>query len=428
VVLIPSYPSALLPGPAIHSSQTFSRTSPVPTQVQLTRSLTDMLSKLSLLAFASAVLAQTEGAQSLTQALNSSAQLSSLAGVLGLPSLAQFVASLGSAKDVTILAPSNEAFQAVGNETLSALTANEGLLTALLQYHVLNGTFLSSAITNQSTFVPTLLTNQLFTNVTGGQVVNAKTTGDNVTFFSGLLANSSVSQADVNFTGGVIHVIDRLLVLPEVPSETLAAAGLTSLRGALNKTNLIEAVDTTPDVTIFAPSNEAFRNIGSALANISDEDLTNVLSYHVVKGTVGYSSGLENGTTLTTLSGNNLTITIGEEGRIFVNSARVTIADVLVANGVVHVIDEVLNPGNTTIADPSDDEGEPGFPGASAVSDAPFTSGQPSATTSINDAATSAAAPGASSSSTAGAPGPMKTGAVGMGALFGAAAVYMINN
>jgi uncharacterized surface protein with fasciclin (FAS1) repeats len=145
---------------------------------------------------------------------------------------------------------------------------------------------------------------------------------------------------DVNFTGGVIHVIDRLLVLPEVPSETLAAAGLTSLRGALNKTNLIEAVDTTPDVTIFAPSNEAFRNIGSALANISDEDLTNVLSYHVVKGTVGYSSGLENGTTLTTLSGNNLTITIGEEGRIFVNSARVTIADVLVANGVVHVIDE----------------------------------------------------------------------------------------
>jgi uncharacterized surface protein with fasciclin (FAS1) repeats len=351
-----------------------------------------------------------------------------LAGVLGLPSLAQFVASLGSAKDVTILAPSNEAFQAVGNETLSALTANEGLLTALLQYHVLNGTFLSSAITNQSTFVPTLLTNQLFTNVTGGQVVNAKTTGDNVTFFSGLLANSSVSQADVNFTGGVIHVIDRLLVLPEVPSETLAAAGLTSLRGALNKTNLIEAVDTTPDVTIFAPSNEAFRNIGSALANISDEDLTNVLSYHVVKGTVGYSSGLENGTTLTTLSGNNLTITIGEEGRIFVNSARVTIADVLVANGVVHVIDEVLNPGNTTIADPSDDEGEPGFPGASAVSDAPFTSGQPSATTSINDAATSAAAPGTSSSSTAGAPGPMNTGAVGMGALFGAAAVYMMNN
>jgi hypothetical protein len=64
-----------------------------------------------------------------------------------------------------------------------------------LQYHVLNGSILSSAITNQSQFVPTLLTNQLFTNVTGGQVVEAVASGGNVTFFSGLLANSTVTQA-----------------------------------------------------------------------------------------------------------------------------------------------------------------------------------------------------------------------------------------
>jgi len=387
-----------------------------------------MLSKLSLLAFVSAVMAQTDGAPSLTQALNSSQELSSLSALLSGPGLGQLVESLGSSQNVTILAPSNQAFESIGNETLTALGSNAGLLTALLQYHVLNGTFLSSAITNQSAFVPTLLTNPLFTNVTGGQVVDAKTSGDNVTFFSGLLANSTVSPADVNFTGGVIHVIDRFLVLPEVPSDTLTTAGLSSLRGALNQTDLIEAVDTTPDVTIFAPSNEAFRNIGSALANISNEDLASVLTYHVVNGTVGYSSGLENNTVLTTLNGANLTITIGDEGRIFVNNARVTIADVLVANGVVHVIDEVLNPANSTIADPAGDEGEPGFPDATAVSEAPFTSGQPTATTSINDEATSAAAPGPSSSSTAGAPGPVNTGAVGMGALFGAAAVFMMNN
>lgn len=155
-----------------------------------------MLSKLSVLAFASAVLAQTNGtAPTLTEALNSSTELTSLSGVLALPGLAQLVESLSNAQNVTILAPSNEAFANVGNETLGALTANEGLLTALLQYHVLNGTILSSAITNQSQFVPTLLTNELFTNVTGGQVVEAVTSGDNVTFFSGLLSNSSVAQA-----------------------------------------------------------------------------------------------------------------------------------------------------------------------------------------------------------------------------------------
>ncbi|KAF1932930.1 Fasciclin-domain-containing protein [Didymella exigua CBS 183.55] len=389
-----------------------------------------MLSRFSILAFASAVLAQSNGtAPSLTEALSSSAQLSSLAGVLALPGLAQLVQGLSSAQNVTILAPSNAAFASIGNATVQALANNTGLLTALLQYHVLNGTYRSSAITNQSVFVPTLLTNNLFTNVTGGQVVEAVTTGNNVTFFSGLLANSTVSMADVNFTGGVIHVIDRFLVLPEIVSDTLTTANLTGLRGALNATNLLEAVDTIPDVTIFAPSTEAFREIGSALANASIEDIADILTYHVVNGTVGYSSGLENGTVLTALNGDNLTITIGEEGRIFVNSARVTIADILVANGVVHVIDEVLNPANATIADPSDDEGEGAFPGATAVSDLPFTSGQPTATTSINQEATgSQAAPGASStSSAAGAPAAMKTGSVGMGALLGAAAVYAFN-
>ncbi|KAJ4382077.1 hypothetical protein N0V86_002405 [Didymella sp. IMI 355093] len=388
-----------------------------------------MLSKLSILAFASAVLAQSNGtAPSLTEALNSSTSLSSLAGVLSLPGLGELVQGLSSAQNITILAPSNEAFAAIGNETVQALASNTGLLTALLQYHVLNGTYLSSAITNQSAFVPTLLTNELFTNVTGGQVVEAVTTGDNVTFFSGLLSNSSVSTADVNFTGGVIHVIDRFLVLPTNVSETLTAANLTGLRGALNATDLLEAVDTTPDVTIFAPTTEAFSDIGSVLANASVEDIANILTYHVVNGTVGYSSGLENGTVLTALNGNELTITIGEEGRIFVNNARVTVADVLVANGVVHVIDEVLNPGNATIANPSEEEGEGAFPGATPVSELPFTSGQPSATTSINQEATgSAAAPGASSSSTGGAAAAMKTGSVGMGALLGAAAVYAFN-
>lgn len=155
-----------------------------------------MLSKLSILAFASAVLAQTNStAPNLAQALNSSTQLTSLSGLLALPGLAQLVESLSSAQNITILAPSNEAFASVGNATLGALTSNEGLVTALLQYHVLNGSILSSAITNTSQFVPTLLTNELFTNVTGGQVVEAVASGGNVTFFSGLLSNSSVVQA-----------------------------------------------------------------------------------------------------------------------------------------------------------------------------------------------------------------------------------------
>jgi uncharacterized surface protein with fasciclin (FAS1) repeats len=178
----------------------------------------------------------------------------------------------------------------------------------------------------------------------------------NVTFFSGFQDNSTVTQAvsalhiedsgtfinklqNVNFTGGVIHVIDHVLTLPASAADTLSAAGLTSLRGALNATNLLSTINNTPNITIFAPNNAALQAIGSGLANLTTEQITNVLTYHAVVGSVpGYSSGLKNGTTLKTVNGANLTITIND-GRVFVNNARVLTPDVLIANGVVHVID-----------------------------------------------------------------------------------------
>lgn len=152
-------------------------------------SLTMLFKSLSLLALASSALAQSN--VTLQQALNSSMDLSTLNGVLGLSP--ELLTALNGAKNITILAPSNKAFSQVPNATLNALTSNAGLITALLQYHVLNGTYPSSAITNMSAFVPTLLTNPLFTNVTGGQRVQAKLSSGNVTIFSGLLNNSTVT-------------------------------------------------------------------------------------------------------------------------------------------------------------------------------------------------------------------------------------------
>ena len=175
--------------------------------------------------------------------------------------------------------------------------------------------------------------------MTGGQRVRAQLRNGNVTFFSGLNLNSTVSQANVNFTGGVIHVIDNLLTLPENISSTATAAGLTSLRGALNATNLVNTVDTAQNITIFAPNNAAFQAISSGLANLTTEQITSVLTYHaVVAAQPLYSSSLRNGSTVPTLNGANVTVTINN-GTVFVNNAKVVQADVLVANGVVHVID-----------------------------------------------------------------------------------------
>lgn len=250
--------------------------------------------------------------------------------------------------------------------------------------------------------------------------------------FTGLLNNASTVGNASNYTGGYIHIIDQVLTIPENCSQTAVELGTSSLVGALEAANLVSAVDSLPDITVFVPNNAAFQAIAGTLATLPVANVTDILEYHVINGTVGYSTMLSN-TTLMTLEGGNLKITI-ENGTVFVNSALVIVPNVLVANGVIHVIDSVLNPANSTAMPMtnSTSSGVPAFSGASSASNAPFTSNVPTPTSSINTmgggaangAATSAAAAGSSSSSS-GIAMPMKTGAMGAAALFGGAAVMM---
>jgi uncharacterized surface protein with fasciclin (FAS1) repeats len=334
----------------------------------------------------------------------------------GFPDL---VSALAAATNITILAPSNDAIATLLNsDEGKALAGDTGLVKAVLQYHVLSGVYPASAIKSTPAFVPSLLTNTSFTNVTGGQRVEAILSGSNVEFVSGLLRNSSVVKADVNFNGGVIHVIDEVLTVPESASKTANAAGLTSLYGALKAAKLVDTVDGLGNVTIFAPSNAAFQAIGSGLGSLSTADLTSILTYHVVVSDQPlYSSTLKNGTSVKTVNGGEVTVTLHEDGSVFVNGAKVVTPDVLIAGGVAHVIDEVLNPNNTAIAAPTATAGVPEFSGLSSVSTAPFTSGAPAPSGGASSSAT-----GPATASTAGSPA-MRTGAIGAAALFGAGVV-----
>lgn len=294
---------------------------------------------LSLLALAAAGSAQTVN---LTAALASSPQLSNLTTLLS--AFPGFTAQLANATNVTLLAPSNDAFAKLANSSiLSAISANDtSLIEALVLYHVVNGTYNSSQITDTPAFLPTHLTDTAFTNVTGGQRVEALSASGNVTFISGLLSTSTVSQANIGFTGGIIHVIDTFLTPPINISSSAQALGLSSAVGALEQASLVTAVDSTPDITAFIPSNAAFQAVGSAFANASASELASVLEYHVINGTVAYSTDVQNGT-VPTLQGNSITLTVAN-GSIFVNQAQVIIPNILVANGVVHVIDGCVLP------------------------------------------------------------------------------------
>lgn len=377
------------------------------------------LTLASLLALASA--------QSLTEVIANTTELSTLGSLLTAnPDLA---GQLGALSNVTILAPSNEALSAFTNSSAGEAAADPAVLTAVLQYHILQGTYQADQIPDDLAFVPSVLNNTQYANVTGGQVVGVEREDDDVTLFSGLLQNSSVVTPNVNFTGGIVHIIDNVLTLPPSASDTLSAAGLSSLAGALTNASLVETVDGLENVTIFAPNNAAFRNISSALADVSTEDLARILQYHVVQSDqVLYSTQLTDGANVTTLEGTDVTITIDDDA-VFVNGARVITPNVLIAGGVVHIIDNVLNPDNPTARDDDDDDsqGSGAFDGATPGEDEPFTSGVPEPTTTIGESTpTGGTGSQATSASEAGAM-PMITGAVGAAALFGAgAAVFNI--
>lgn len=380
------------------------------------------LKYLTLSALASLVAAQ---GQDLNATLAGNNQTSSLSALLG--TYPQLTGSLANLKNITVLAPSNNAIGTLVNSSMGQmLTSNPGMIQALLQYHVLNGTYPASAITNMSSFVPTALMNMSYTNVTGGQRVEAIKIGNNVMFYSGLLQNATVVQPDVNFTGGVIHVIDHVLTLPANVSATLDDVGLTSLYGALNASNLLDTANGLQNVTIFAPNNSAFQEVGSGLANLSTTDLTSILTYHVIAGQEPmYSTDLKNGSMLPTVNGANLNVHIGSNNNVFINGAKIVTPNVLVAGGVVHVIDNVLNPNNTAAAAPTASSGTAAFSGASSVSNVPFTTAAPAPSTTVAGGGASSAATAHSSSSKAAA-APMKTGAIGVAALFGAGAAGVL--
>lgn len=327
--------------------------------------------------------------------------------------------SYSNMKNITLLAPSNEALARLNT---SGVAITSELVQALVNYHTLNGTILASELNNVTSVFPhTHLTNPTYSNVTGGQVVEALLVNKTAYFFSGLKNNVSVTTPNLNFTGGVIHIVDGTLTIPGNLSSTLTNSNLTALAGAAQQLNLSSTLSGLHDVTIFAPNNDAFQAVGDALANASMSDLTSVLGYHVVNNSVLYSADIMNGSaSVPTFIGRNLTLQ-NINGSLYVNSAKVVTPDILFSGGVIQVINEVLNPNNTVAHNASQTASSSStsqaFAGVTTrASNVPFTSGQ--ATPSTSNAAQKSATTGALSSSK-GAANAFATGAIGAAALFG---------
>jgi uncharacterized surface protein with fasciclin (FAS1) repeats len=121
----------------------------------------------------------------------------------------------------------------------------------------------------------------------------------------------------------------------------------STLVTALKAADLVDTLAGDGPFTVFVPTNAAFAKLPKGtLANLlkpeNKEQLKKILTYHVVSGAVP-STKLKNGQKVVTLEGSAISVQI-KGGKVKVNNARVTAANVKATNGIIHVIDRVIMP------------------------------------------------------------------------------------
>jgi len=110
--------------------------------------------------------------------------------------------------------------------------------------------------------------------------------------------------------------------------------------------SVLDALLTAESLTIFAPTNDAFEASGIVVTDLDAETLTNVLLYHAVEGEFDAAALVEMGSgTLTTLLGEDITFEVVDGAVVLNGTVTVVMPDVYATNGVIHVIDGVLLPG-----------------------------------------------------------------------------------
>ncbi|WP_084176657.1 fasciclin domain-containing protein [[Limnothrix rosea] IAM M-220] len=257
----------------------------------------------------------------------------------------------------TVFAPINPAFAALSEGTLETLLMpeNKALLQEILTYHVISGNITSSDLTEGK--VSTIAGSDLMVSLEDGVKIN----------------NANVLAADIKAGNGVIHVIDAVLLPPSESTEAtemedsmtevavtspvsmpvslniveLAAGNTTfaTLVAAVTAGDLVDTLSGEGPFTVFAPTNEAFAALpeGTVETLLMPENkalLQEILTYHVVSGKV--TSGDLTAGAVPTVQGDSVMVSLDDGVKI--NGANVIAADVMVSNGVIHVIDTVIMP------------------------------------------------------------------------------------
>ena len=143
---------------------------------------------------------------------------------------------------------------------------------------------------------------------------------------------------------------------PDLADTAAAAGSFQLLLTAAERAGLVEALKGTDELTVLAPTDEAFQKLPDGLLDKlllpeNQASLTSLLKYHVLPGSRSAASLLESGKAAT-LGGPSVGFEL-KEGRLRVENARILNNDISARNGVIHVIDQVLIPEGFAIPERS---------------------------------------------------------------------------
>ncbi len=134
----------------------------------------------------------------------------------------------------------------------------------------------------------------------------------------------------------------------DIVALATANGSFKTLTAALDAAGLTKTLQGKGPFTVFAPTDQAFAQLPKeALAELmkpaNKAILIKILTYHVVPGNV-LSTSLKTGK-VKTVEGESVNVKVDPAG-VTVNDAKVVQADIKASNGVIHVIDKVILPGN----------------------------------------------------------------------------------
>lgn len=172
-----------------------------------------------------------------------------------------------------------------------------------------------------------------------------------------LNGESTVVLADKMASNGVLHHVDDVIDLPTVYTFVEADPMFKKLKKAVNvkefNEKLQKALRSENPITVFAPTNKAFKSLLEeldlkSLRDLPTDAIEDVLTYHVVGGVNILSSTLADDVDVEALNGDSFTVRLDGDTAKLVDanerSANIIAVDVQANNGVVHVLDKVILP------------------------------------------------------------------------------------